>query len=195
MKRNWIILLAVLAAVTAVLLGNRMGKDSDSPAASGVSEPRPGATSEALPASAPKKGSAAPSFELASLDGKTSYKIGGERAKVLVVNFWASWCGPCDREAPDLVALYDKYKDRMDLYAVNATNYDRLRNAREFVKEKAFTFPVLTDAEGTAGDAYKVFSYPTSFIVGRDGRILERIEGTIPLATWEQYLDEATKES
>jgi cytochrome c biogenesis protein CcmG, thiol:disulfide interchange protein DsbE len=194
MKRNWVILIAVLAAVIAVLLGNRLGKDTDSSGAAGVFAPPPGAASSALPATAPKKGSAAPAIELGTLDGASAYKLGGARDKVLVVNFWASWCGPCDMEAPDLVTLYDKYKDKMDLYAVNATNYDLLRNAMEFAKEKAFTFPVLTDDKGKAGNLYKVFSYPTSFIVDRSGRIVQRIEGIIPLDTWEKYLDEATKQ-
>ncbi|WP_123041211.1 TlpA family protein disulfide reductase [Cohnella candidum] len=195
MKKNWVILIAVVIAVAAVLLGNKLGDNKGSPAASGISEPQPGASPAAsLDPAAPKKGSAAPAFDLSTLDGKQNYSVGGARDKVLVVNFWASWCGPCDLEAPDLVTLYGKYKDKVDLYAVNATNYDRLRNAKEFVQEKAFTFPVLTDAQGTAGDAYKVFSYPTSFIVDRNGKILERIEGVIPLDTWEKYLDDATKD-
>lgn len=188
MKRNGIILIAVLAAVIAVIWSNRGGGDDGAPTASGVMEPGAAPGTE----EAPKKGSAAPSFSLPQLDGTTTFQVGGKRDKALLVNFWASWCGPCDQEAPDLVALYDKYKDKLDLYAVNATNYDKVRNAREFVKEKGFVFPVLTDAEGEAGNAYKVFSFPTSFIIDRNGQISERVEGIISIEDWEKYLDKVT---
>jgi cytochrome c biogenesis protein CcmG, thiol:disulfide interchange protein DsbE len=187
MKRNIVILITVLAAVIAVVWWNQSDKDKSSPAASRVIE-----APQSDP-SAPKKGSAAPSFTLPSIDGKNTYEVGGNRDRALVINFWASWCGPCDMEAPDLVSLYGKYKDKVDLYAVNATKYDKLWGAKDFVKEKGFTFPVLTDAKGEAGDAYKVIAYPTSFIVDRKGKIRERIEGVISLKQWESYLDEVTK--
>ncbi|TJY41376.1 TlpA family protein disulfide reductase [Cohnella pontilimi] len=187
MKRNIVILIAVAAAIVAVVWFNQAGNDKSSPAASGgieapVSDP-----------STPKKGSPAPAFTLATLDGKATYEVGGKRDKPVIVNFWASWCGPCDMEAPDLVELYDKYKDKVELYAVNATKYDKVWGAKQFVEEKGFTFPVLTDAKGEAGDAYKVFSYPTSFIVDRNGTIRQRIDGVITLKQWESYLDEITK--
>ncbi len=194
MKRNWLILLGVAVAVVLVIMGNPWGKDETEPTASGTLQEQPeGAPQQAQPdESAPKKGSAAPAFSLTAMDSETAYQVGGKRDKVLVVNFWASWCGPCDKEAPDLVALYGKYQGKMDLYAVNATNYDKERNAREFVQEKGFQFPVLMDKEGEAGNLYKVYAYPTSFIIDRNGQILERIEGIIPLEQWEKYLDRAT---
>lgn len=189
MKRNLLILAAVLAAIVAVIWSNRAGDEGGTPAASGMMELQPGADgSSAADPAAPKKGSAAPAFALHTLEDEAEYRVGGSREKALIVNFWASWCGPCDVEAPDLVALHEKYGDKVDLYAVNATNFDKVRNAVEFVREKGFKFPVLKDADGKAGDAYKVFAYPTSFLVDRDGRILERIEGVIPLEKWEELL-------
>lgn len=194
MKRNWVILIAVAAAVTAVLLWNLPGGGEDTPTATGALQERPsdapanGQSQE----SAPKKGWAAPAFELPVMDGTDTYRVGGPRDKALIVNFWASWCGPCDLEAPDLVKLYDHYQGMLDLYAVNAANYDKIRNAREFVQEKGFKFPVLIDGKGEAGNAYKVFAYPTSFIIDRNGKIVERIEGVIPLEQWKKYLDEVT---
>jgi cytochrome c biogenesis protein CcmG, thiol:disulfide interchange protein DsbE len=143
--------------------------------------------------SAPKPGYLAPSFELASLDGKSNFRVGGERDKLLIVNFWAAWCGPCEQEAPDLKAIYEKHKDRLDLFAVNATKYDKLREAKDFVKEQGFVFPVLTDVSGEAEDLYKVFSFPTSFIIDRDGVIVRRIEGVISREQWENYLEDAMK--
>jgi cytochrome c biogenesis protein CcmG/thiol:disulfide interchange protein DsbE len=191
MKRNWLILAVAAAAILVVVLMNLPGKEASSPAATGRMEAQPGVSSgEPNMAEAPKKGWAAPAFTLAGLDGGPEFTVGGKRDKPVIVNFWASWCGPCDLEAPDLVTLYDRYKDRLDLYAVNVTKFDKVRNARQFVQEKGFRFPVLSDAAGDVGEAYKVYGYPTSFIIGRDGQILQRIEGVISLAQWEKYLDE-----
>ena len=183
MKRNWIILFAVLATIVVVVISNRMGTDGPSPASSTDS------AVSALPDAAPKKGSSAPAFQLASLDGATTYQVGGARDKVLLVNFWASWCWPCEKEAPDLIKAFNKYKDKLDLYAVNATKYDKVRNARVFAEEQGFTFPVLTDDKGTVGDTYVVNNYPTSFIIDRSGKIVERIEGMMTLEQLEEILE------
>jgi cytochrome c biogenesis protein CcmG/thiol:disulfide interchange protein DsbE len=189
MKWNVWILIVVAAAIVAVIAMNHNGKDAGTPVASGALESPSDAQSD--PA-APKKGSPAPAFKLSSLDGSSTYQVGGKREKALIINFWASWCGPCELEAPDLKAVYQKYRSQIDLYAVNATKYDKLRGAKDFVKEQQLPFPVLTDAAGEAGDSYKVHYYPTSFIVDRNGKIRQRIEGVISLEQWEKYLDEIT---
>lgn len=191
MKRNVFILGLVIVAIAAVFIWNDSGKKLSN----GLAENKEGAVSGVaagdIPAdAAPKKDHYAPSFSLASLDGTTSYKVGGKRDKVLVINFWAAWCAPCELEAPDLKDIYEKHKDKLDLYAVNATKYDKLREAKDFVKELELKFPILTDAKGDVGDLYKVFSYPISFIVDRDGVIRQRIEGVISREEWELYLDE-----
>jgi thiol-disulfide isomerase/thioredoxin len=186
MKRNWIILAGVLVAIVAVFVINLTDGDRPVP-------PTDGAAASALPASAPKKGSAAPAFELQALDDETTYRVGGPRDKALLVNFWASWCGPCEQEAPDLVSIYDKYKDKLDLYAVNATSYDKVRNARVFVEENGFRFPVLMDTEGKVVNDYLVANFPTSFIIDRNGQIVERIEGIISLEQLKKTLDKVTE--
>ncbi|MFC5529160.1 TlpA family protein disulfide reductase [Cohnella yongneupensis] len=192
MKKNIVILALVLAAVVVVVLTNNNGNSS-----AGTQENSPEASYEDVQgvngdiSKAPKQGAIAPGFTLASLDGTSEFKVGGKRDKVLIINFWAAWCGPCELEAPDLVDIYDKHKDKVDLYAVNVTKFDKLREAKDFVKEQGFKMPVLTDDKGEAGDLYKVFSYPTSFIVDRNGVILQRIEGVIDREQWETYLEQA----
>ncbi len=188
LKRNIVILALLLATVVGVVVMN-LDKDKNTADAREDLDGVQDAVSQL--AEAPKKGARAPSFSLSSLDGTTSYDVGGPSDKVTIINFWAAWCGPCEAEAPDLVELYAKYEGKVELYAVNATNYDKLREAKVFVKEQGFTMPVLTDEKGAAGDLYKVFSYPTSFILDRDGVVLERIEGVIEREQWEQYLDKA----
>jgi cytochrome c biogenesis protein CcmG/thiol:disulfide interchange protein DsbE len=188
MKRNLLILGLVLVAIIAVWIWEAPSKEPAGQITEGLVDGNSGGDIPATPA--PKENHYAPSFSLASLDGTTSYKVGGKRDKVLIINFWAAWCAPCELEAPDLKDIYEKHKDKLDLYAVNATKYDKLREANDFVKEQQLIFPVLTDAKGNVGDSYKVFSYPVSFIIDRNGVIRHRIEGVIDREQWETYLQE-----
>ena len=137
--------------------------------------------------SKPKEGYNAPGFTLKGIN-EAEYSIGGPRSKPVLLNFWASWCGPCDMEAPDLQALYEKYGDQIDFYGVNATSYDRERDARAFVEEKKLTFPIPMDREGEVIKLYKVSNFPTSLLIAPDGKVIERITGLITRSDWEQKL-------
>ncbi|MFC4306264.1 TlpA family protein disulfide reductase [Cohnella boryungensis] len=188
MKKNMIILALAAIAIVAVWIWDQNGKASSGQVVEGAA---PSSSLGDIPAApAAKENRYAPSFKLDSLDGTTSYSVGGKRDKALIVNFWAAWCGPCELEAPDLKDIYNDHQDQLDLYAVNATNFDKLREAKDFVKEQQFVFPVLTDAKGVAGDLYKITGYPVSFIIDRDGVIRHRIEGVIEREQWEILLQD-----
>ena len=118
-----------------------------------------------------------------------SVAIGGKRDKLLLINFWASWCGPCELEAPDLQSLSKKYSGLLEIYGVNATSYDKERQAREFVEEQKLTFPILMDRESKATDMYKVSSFPTSLLVDSEGIVRERITGVISEDKWETIIE------
>jgi thiol-disulfide isomerase/thioredoxin len=142
---------------------------------------------------APKVDFLAPSFTLETMSGGT-LSVGGARDKALLINFWASWCDPCKLEAPDLVELYAKYKDKLDIYAVNATNDDKRANAEAFAAEYGYTFPVLWDRpkdEGSVVDLYGVLGYPTSFIVDKNGVIRHVVLGIRPKDELERMLRDA----
>ncbi|MDI4644932.1 TlpA family protein disulfide reductase [Cohnella hashimotonis] len=195
MKRNVIIIVIFIVAIAGVLVYNLAGNDKGTrEAGSGASVSVDGGSPKK---EAPTVGSLAPSLKLSSLDESTTYEVDPKtpRDKVLVINFWASWCGPCDVEAPDLVKLYEEYKGKIELYGVNATKYDTVRGAKDFVKEKAISFPVLMDKDGKVGDEYKVFSYPISFIVDRQGVVRQRIEGAKSLKEWRTMIDAAMKDA
>ncbi|MDG0813630.1 TlpA family protein disulfide reductase [Cohnella rhizosphaerae] len=191
MKRNVFIVVLFIVAIAGVLVYNLAGNSKD--ARGSIDGSAVSATGGAPDKIAPTKGSLAPALKLSSLDDSATYEVDPKapQDKVLIINFWASWCGPCDIEAPDLVKLYEEYKGKIELYGVNATKYDTVRGAKDFVKEKAIPFPVLMDKEGKAGDDYKVFSYPISFIVDRDGIVRQRIEGAKSLKEWRAMIDEA----
>ncbi|WP_281886080.1 TlpA family protein disulfide reductase [Paenibacillus sp. YYML68] len=134
----------------------------------------------------------APVYELEGLDGR-SYTIGGKRDKPLIVNFWASWCGPCHEEAPDLSYIYEKYGDKLDLYAVNTTKADQMNSVYSFVSKHKVKFPVLLDRSGTAADGYRLVFVPTSFLIDKEGRLLETIH-VLPRAELESKVQRLLSE-
>ncbi|WP_028562503.1 TlpA family protein disulfide reductase [Paenibacillus pinihumi] len=136
----------------------------------------------------PKPGFTAPAFELPALD-EQNYAVGGQKKKLLMLNFWASWCGPCELEAPDLVELHNKYEKQMDLYAVNATSYDKERQARQFVDDFELNFPILMDRDGIATKLYKISTFPTTLLIDENGVVMERIVGVIPREQWEKRIE------
>lgn len=157
MRRNiWVVLIVVVLAGLAVFQNfSKANKEVELPKEQ-----------------APKVHFLTPAFSLEGLDGKT-YEVGGTRGKALLINFWASWCGPCEDEAPDLVELHEKYSDRLDIYAVNSTKYDSLTGAKKFVEQYKFKFPVLLDVENDATEKYEVRGFPTTFFVDANGVIKE----------------------
>ncbi|UJF31594.1 TlpA family protein disulfide reductase [Paenibacillus hexagrammi] len=133
-----------------------------------------------LPAEeAPQTNYLAPTFTLTGLDGK-EYTVGGARDKPMLVNFWASWCGPCEEEAPELVDVYKKYEGQFDLYAVNVTPGDKIENIKKFVEQYKYPFPVLLDKQGTNADTYKVIAIPTSFLIDKNGVVRDVIHVVSP---------------
>lgn len=125
-----------------------------------------------------KPGTPAPSFSLPGLDGGR-YEVGGARDKVLLLNFWASWCDPCKEEAPDLVNLASRYQDSLDLFAVNVTLYDKLEQVEQFVKEYGYTFPVLLDEDEEIYRKFGGVAFPTNVLIDKDGIIRDVIVGTL----------------
>lgn len=126
----------------------------------------------------PKTGYRAPQFSLQGLNGQT-YSLKNLNGKPVVLNFWASWCGPCRTEAPELVRLYEKYKGKIEIYAINVTSSDSVEGARAFAKEYGFMFPVLLDEKGAVSQQYGILPIPTTFFVDGDGVIVEQVTGLV----------------
>ncbi|RNB91659.1 TlpA family protein disulfide reductase [Brevibacillus fluminis] len=135
----------------------------------------------------PTVGYSAPHFSLVGLDGQT-YKVGGKREKPLVINFWASWCGPCKEEAPDLAKMYNKYKGQVDFYAVNSTSNDQLADAKKFVETFNLPFPIPMDEKGEVSKQYQIMAFPTTFFVDKNGMIVHQVLGMLDEEELEKQL-------
>ena len=110
----------------------------------------------------------APAFALQS-NGGQQVALSSLKGKVVMVNFWATWCVPCRQEMPHLQALYEKYNGLgFELLAVNVEK-NNAEGARKWLQETPVTFPVLFDPENQVTKLYKVQTMPSTVIIGRDG--------------------------
>ncbi len=126
--------------------------------------------------SAGSTGYEAADFDLAGLDG-TRRKLSDFRGKVVFLNLWATWCPPCIAEMPSIEALHRRFRDQgLVVLAVSADSNGAAAVA-PVVEELGITFPVLLDPEGTLPPRYGVTGYPETFVIGRDGRVVEHFIG------------------
>ena len=110
----------------------------------------------------------APNFTLQSNAGG-QVSLASLKGKVVMVNFWATWCVPCRQEMPHLQALYEKYNGLgFELLAVNVEK-NNAEGARKWLQETPVTFPVLFDPENQVTKLYKVQTMPSTVLIGRDG--------------------------
>ncbi|HBE77002.1 MAG TPA: hypothetical protein DDW65_04360, partial [Firmicutes bacterium] len=133
----------------------------------------------------PIEGFPAPNFTLPDLRAKNiSLKTVTAANKVTLINFWATWCGPCRAEIPDFVKLYGKYSSQgLTVLAVNVK--EQPPTVKPFVQKMAMRFPVLIDSSGKVSDLYQIFSIPSTFVIDRKGTIRSIIKGSTRLSVLE----------
>ena len=127
-------------------------------------------TSLALPAAAAVTAqAAAPDFTLRSAEGR-NLRLQEQRGQVVLVNFWASWCGPCKQEMPHLSRIYDKYRSSgFTLLAVNID--DDARHGAATAAKWGLKFPVLLDEQKAVTRLYDLGAMPATVLIDRDGRV------------------------
>ncbi len=113
----------------------------------------------------------ATNFQLKTLDGQNRTLI-QDRGKVVLVNFWATWCPPCIREMPSMQILYDKYKKQG--FEIVAVSVDQGSSdlVRKFAEKLNLEFPIVLDPENTVKTEYRVRALPTNYLIDRAGRVV-----------------------
>jgi cytochrome c biogenesis protein CcmG, thiol:disulfide interchange protein DsbE len=154
-----IVLAGVLALVALLAYGLVSNKTSESPSSALLNK-------------------VAPTPVLPTLDGPGKSSLAAYKGKVVVLNYWASWCDPCRAEAP----LLERWQQRIQSKGGTVLGVDVLDvagDARAFVNKYGLTYPILRDGDGSSQTAYGILAYPESFVIGRDGRIAAAKRGVV----------------
>lgn len=167
----------VLLMVGAYQLYNTLGKNVNSEAVASQQK-------------ASQDYSLAPDFIVYDQDGK-EVKLSDYNGKPIVLNFWASWCGPCQMEMPEFEAKYKELGEDVHFLMVNMTDGGRetMEGASEFIQRGGYSFPVVFDTKQNAAMAYGVFSLPTTYFIDADGLAVAQARGAIDASTLQQGID------
>ncbi|MGH7424601.1 MAG: TlpA family protein disulfide reductase [Candidatus Methylomirabilales bacterium] len=134
----------------------------------------------------------APQFDLPTVEGDRRINLATLSEKVALLDFWASWCPSCRKEAPRMQALWQRYEPQgVQFLGVNVN--DTRDGAVAFEKEFGITFPSVFDPKGEMAVSYAVSGIPTFVVIGRDGRMVYRLFGEMGLTDLPRALDEVLR--
>ena len=135
----------------------------------------------------------APDFTVYDIEGNP-VQLSSFFGKPIVLNFWASWCGPCQSEMPDFQETFQEQGENIQFLMVNMTDGQRetVEIAAAFIAQKGYTFPVLYDTESSAALTYGVYSLPTNVFIDAQGNPVAQATGAIDAATLQKGIDMIT---
>lgn len=132
----------------------------------------------------------APDFTMTNASGE-EIKLSDFFDKPVVLNFWASWCGPCKSEMPHFEDAYQKYGEDINFVIVNLTDGARetVENASDFIEKQGYTFPLYFDTNTEGAMTYGTYSIPVTYFIGADGVPVAQANGALDAATLQKGLD------
>ena len=140
---------------------------------------------------------ATPKPEL-ELPDSTFYDMNGNRVnlsdfvgKPMIVNFWATWCGPCKNEMPHFQKMYEEYGDRIEFIMINATDGERdtVSVVQKYISNNGYTFHVYCDTDLDAINTYGVYAFPSTLIINADGSIFDARVGAFTESQLQAYIN------
>ena len=137
-------------------------------ATNSFSQPKVGMIEEVDSGDMPQVNTPAPDFELENLTGEIKH-LSEYQGRVVVLNFWATWCGPCTYEMPFFQEIYESYESEIAVLAVN--NQESVDRVSPFVEELGLTYEILMDNDGGVATQYQVLGFPTTYFIDPNGII------------------------
>lgn len=112
-------------------------------------------------------------FELYDRNGN-AVKLHSKLGKPVIINVWATWCGPCRTEMPDIQKLYEKYSNDIEFVMLNATTTrnESVEKVEQYIQQNGYTFPVYYDTNGAGQNALNIWAFPTTYVLSSKGEIL-----------------------
>lgn len=129
----------------------------------------------------------APPLVLRRLDGSGTLRLSALRGKVVLLNFWASWCVPCKQEARDLEAAYRRWRDR-GVVVLGVDSEDYAGDGRSFARRYGLTYPLVHESGSSVKERYGVAGYPESYFIDRGGRVVHYVIGPLNPSTIDEYV-------
>ena len=135
----------------------------------------------------------APDFTVYDVEGN-AVKLSDFIGKPVMVNFWASWCGPCKREMPDFEEKYRELGEDVQFLVINLTDgiQETVASASDYISQQGYTFPVYYDTSSEAAMLYGIYSIPTTFFIDAEGCAIAQAKGAIDGETLQQGIDMIT---
>ena len=184
-----ILLVFVVTLVVATVLYRQLGKTVATDQLEVQTSPATQQTDETEAQTEPEK-MKAPDFTVYDADGNKVH-LTDFVGKPIVLNFWASWCGPCKMEMPDFNEKYLELGEEVQFLMINMTDGSRetVAIASEFIKESGYSFPVFYDTKMDAANTYGAYSLPMTFFIDAEGYPVARATGAIDAETLMRGID------
>ncbi len=180
MKKTGVLILVtgLLAASVYIMRNKKAGNRNLEPQTSSMMKVGPSGLGQA------------PDFSLTDLDEK-NVKLLDLRGKVVVLNFWATWCPPCREEIPDLIQLHNKYAQQGLIVLGVSLDEEGVEGVKSFAKKNNISYPIVMGNQTLAGAYGGIRAIPATFIINREGKIIEKIVGGRGLKEFEESVKPA----